>query len=88
MISAEGGWNVNLVVIHRPRCRAHHRRGQRYQPAQRLYAIHATAVCACAQTCEHTKTGGDITRSVVITVQDGVFDNTDASRTRQAEPDP
>ena len=71
-----------------PGAGAHHRRGQRYQPAQRLYAIHATAVCACAQTCEHIKTGGDITRSVAVRVQDGVFDNTDAFPKRWAQPDP
>jgi hypothetical protein len=37
---------------------------------------------AYAQTCEDIATGGDITRSVVVTAQDGVFDNADFSLQR------
>ncbi len=48
----------------------------------------APMVCAYAQTCEDIKTDGDITRSVVVTAQDGVFDNTDAFAKRRAQPDP
>ena len=45
-------------------------------------AIGGYGQTAYAQTCEDIATGGDITRSVVVTAQDGVFDNADFSLQR------
>jgi hypothetical protein len=48
----------------------------------------APTVCAYAHACAGLKTGGDITRSLVVTAQDDVVDNTGAFPKPWAHPDP
>ena len=48
----------------------------------------APMVGAYAQTCAGIKTGGDITRSLVVAAQDDVSDNTRAIAERWVQPRP